>query len=1396
MRAKTRRRLTILAVAFASLLVGGVSLYAFRQHQKGQQTQQFLQDGLAAAAAQDHRATLANLGAYLRRTGSDDPAILYAFAKARANVEEPGRRHLVEAINALVRVVQLDPAHEQARRDLLDLYTRVSRSREALDLADSLLAIEPDDPHALRARALALLRLRRFDEALPVAERYAQLADPSDAYAPFLVLDVLRKLDKPAAEIVRRAQAFHEHDPQDPRGRLVLGYAYALAGDRDAAAQWMRAAAQLQITDPQLVRILVQQLDALALSEEALSVLRRSAALTDADPTLRRDLVQRLWEMRAPGEVLSATAGVDPTTADPTLVALRALSLIDEQQSAAAPPLIDALRLREADPAARAWARFLTVALDETAQAAALVSACREALDDAPDNAYIRYALGQGYAAMGEAELALEAWTRCKTDRPNWAAPLVQMAYALLDSGRPSQALDAAMEAAGRAPDDPDVVIAWIAANSARPERLTAAAAADLLNLIDQVQAQIPAEPRTLPIQVELLARFRTVDAAGEALRRVLVSDRPLDESTLLQLADVSHRFHLGLEEACYDRIRRDHGDTAQLALARATARHERGEPDAVAVIREALGAAPDDRKLPLRIAEATFLDATGDPAAGEAWVALADAFPEDIEVQRLALEARAPAADRDFRDRTIQRLQRLTGDRAVTWRLARAQWLLEAGTGEADASAAKLLQEVISLAPHRVEPQLLLAQALEKLGTDERAIERLTRAADLHPESPDIALHLSQKLLDRGQGARAEAYLQRVLRMPAATSEQRRAAAAMLVDLGRTELALRVLDDEAKEQPDQIDPLIAELYWRAGRRADADAATKKLLDQPDPQRIAFAADYYAATDRLKDAAAALKLLDEPGIAPVQKEMVLGQFFQSQNRPDAAIEHYRIATQLAPRDPEAWQGLVNLLVLTAPLDEIDAAVVAAHEALGDGSPFELLSRRRDLLARLGPRLPEPLRPLVLAVVNEPAFAPVAVEALLLIADAQEKNQDIDKVVVALRSLADRHVRFWALQSLTIQMAMAAGRTDDAVALSTRAAKTFPTQPDAASLAADALGTAGRWAETLVAAQEWRSRAFRDPTWADERIAEARLRLGDPGRALRQLEPYMEEAQRRPDVYGSIIERYARALLAAGQAADAQTLLEPLAVQSPRWRAVWVELAAESVRDAATAGAWLDEIGTLIPDGDSGTYERVTLAKGYFDASQRLGVPALRTRAKELLLPVVAAADAPVEAVLVLAFCAELDNDAAFAERYYRRVHGEKPELAVAANNLAMILLRQKRDVTEAAALAAAAVAAEPQRAHFQHTLALAAAAAGQTEQALAAAKRATELDTMTVEWPLTYAELLVAQGESREAAGPLAKVEQLVGSGAPIDAEQQRRLDVLRVTLGTRPPSTVDAGRG
>jgi tetratricopeptide (TPR) repeat protein len=146
------------------------------------------------------------------------------------------------ALAFLEQAVKAEPQFDPARLALWDLHSEASDHQRALDVVS---AIRPESRYSREGRfrrALSLLNLKRFDDALQVL-RGMQTEAPSATIANAIGVAELRRTTviQPGRATYFFSQA-SELDPADGDLFFNLGYAYWLDKDPKAAIYWLREA--------------------------------------------------------------------------------------------------------------------------------------------------------------------------------------------------------------------------------------------------------------------------------------------------------------------------------------------------------------------------------------------------------------------------------------------------------------------------------------------------------------------------------------------------------------------------------------------------------------------------------------------------------------------------------------------------------------------------------------------------------------------------------------------------------------------------------------------------------------------------------------------------------------------------------------------------------------------------------------------------------------------------------------------------------------------------------------------------------------------------------------------------------------------------------------------------
>jgi predicted Zn-dependent protease len=1396
MRPKTVRRLLFLAIAVVLIVGTVVGLYIRSEHRKQAKMNALREEGLALFYAGDYEEALSKLSGYVENPKLRDAETLFAYGKSRALTIDPGNKHVDEGIFVLKEYLNLTPPDTDAARlleakhILLDLYPKrrwEGAASEGLKLADSLLAQNPRDEKALRARAVLLMQAGKLEESLEAALAFTEVV-PTDLPTQHQALILMHQLKYPRDEVLGRADQLLAQHPDDPRFAALKGLALVMYDEVQEGRALLRKAAATPSLDAESVKLLSQILEhpSIGLFDESNRLLERTAKDAE-DPRLRELYIQRLWQRAQLQHVVDELDDVrhDDADADSSLLAYKALSLYQLGRKGEAAPIVDALATRREDPVALCWATALRARFADNFEPLSATRAYKEALTRDQKNGIVQFMLGEAYARLGEMDLAINAWRMAMDNSSSWSLPAVMISQSYSGLGDTRKAYEFAYHGYLRSQDmmsAGNFAVMWYrqlqdAPNDEHKKKL--------LEFARGIQRTYPLEPQSLPVYVTLLAESDPVYAKAEA-RRALDPKKNVSLDLLLRLLAASRQAKLGIDDEIIERARQLHGSSHQLALASARDLLKEGKPQEALQLMLKMREQSGERSVEWDLSIAQFREIIGDAKALEDWIRIGNANPESLAIQTAVLDARSPWTNREFIARTIERVYKLAGEEGVTWKLARARFLLTAQrpTEAERAEAITKLNDIVRTSPSLIHPRILLAQALRSVNNPSAAILQLQEAQKLHPLSVEIALELAHVLNAEGRPDDARAALERVTGLPNLTDEQRTRLAAALSQSGDVKRATELLAGGNPTNDVLRRGIQAELLRRQGKIDEAEKLYLALLDDPKlNQNLAIAtADFFGSIGRIEQAERALQRLKQFGLPPATIEVIRGTFSERYLSADVALKHYIAATKTEPNEPNNWLQLAGFHMRQGRLREADAAAAAGLANIPSDAELEAMRDAARLLDANSDRpgvaaLAEPLS-------RNPRHE-AAVATLKLIDSARVQKLSPRQFIEHIRPLADRYPTFLPVQTLTMQGLLAINRKPEAVEVAARALDAFPNNGDAARQAVAVFMVTGRWNQMLAAAQAWRERSPDQSLQADVAAAAAMIRLNRSLDAIKTLDPYLAEARANPDRRPSVLTTYAQALLRQGNSSEAAALLEPLAREHAVWRAHWIQAGADIIPDIKAAAAWIVQSASLCSADNLN--DQALLAQAWYDHSQRWNERIGFDRARKILETLTASSSANPEWHVLLASCAEQTGDFAAAEEHYRKALQINPRLPAAQNNLAYLLYRRDGDMSEARDLALKAVAAHPNIAGFQETLARVLGKLGQHADAAKHYRDALELDPSYVDAILGLADALLQQGQAQEARSELDKIDSIVRGGTTLTADQTKQLDTLRALLTALP---------
>lgn len=1420
-RPKTKRRLSILGLAFVLIVAAGAGVYFRYVQKRNAEMAGWRQAAMSAYLAGDYAAALPHFSRYhaeakTGQRGRDDVDLeaLFAYAKSRSSVERPNARHLVEAKDLFERYLAMRPEDAEAERMLLDIYPKLGMNGEAIGKADDVLARRPDDVYALKAKTRALIQkgiqqdAKALAQAIVSGERLNDVA-PLDVEGQLLTQYALVATKRSAPEVVAQAEEKLKAHPDDPRFELLLASAHLYAEKFDEARKYLTAAAARKAPDGQFVTELVTRLDALGMFGHSQDVLDRAAEQFAGDLPLARSALQRQWQSGRYEAVVQRLAPLDPESpkSDAALVGLRALALYQLGRKAEAAPLVAALAARGAtDSAAVAWSTTLSTRFAEPVpDAREQAEKYKTALEKDPGNAIIHHLRGEALAALGENALAIDAWTHAGRRAPSWALPRKRVAAALAAEGRFAESVRAAQEALRRDRNDLSIKVIWAQAAYALLETMPEQKELDrLLRAVQEIQRDEPGEPNTLPTYAAVLARSGRRDDAAEVIRAALAADPAPSPQVVARLAAVSRDNGLELDEALAQKLRgrvADGGPAA--AYVAALERLDAGKaPEGLQLLNDARAqAAPspaDD--VQWRLAVARYLDLTNDPAALAKWIELADQNPKDLAVQSAALRARSRQQDRDFWKRTIDRVKQLTVENSPLARLEEARWLLTGPLGEKEqASVLATLTELSRNAPHSAEPHRLLAIAHERSAASaspqgqqsalRAAAEEMARAAELRPTDVGIIADLARLLRGSGRADEVARYLDRAAANPSLHRAERLRLAELYAQHGNPRRAIEL----AAPLGNEAAPRLARWHRALGQSQQAIDVYQRVLDDPglDVQTVLDAALFFAEQHRPEQADKFLARLDAlKNLQPGARELVQAKFCE-RFRPAEATQWYEAAAQ-AGGSPGVWRELAGHHLRHRRFTECAAA---ADRGMQKHPQDPDLHAMKEVAREIAPLAQDRAVTSLLAYLSfDPRSAP-ANEMLAILRQWRgpggAEPTAAAQTVAQLRAAADRHPTFLPLQVAAVRGHLMAGDAHKAEAVARRAVASFPDEVEAIRLVAAVYSATGRWAELRDSALTWRRLTPEQPLEADLLVARAMLNSNDAGAAAQRLAPYArEEAAKGEKANAEVLDLYARALIAGGKSEEAAALLEPLARQSTAGRRLWLELAGAFRSEATDAAAWISRIEPLV--SKDAPQERRDLATAWYVVGREFDDAQALTHSKTIAQPLTTAdGDAAADAWMILASCDEARGDLESAERGYRQSQKLRPGQPAVLNNLAYVLLTRGGEarLAEAQEFVSAAIAGAPGVASFHDTLARIEAKRGRLDAAVTAFRRALALDPKSLEAMIGLVDVLSQSGRRDEARTQLAQIDNTLHITPRLPANLQAQLDAVRASLGRQTES-------
>lgn len=1382
MSSRGLRRLIILIVVLVVVIGGGFAAVQIRDGQRRARALEGQQTGNAAFEAGNYEGTLEGLGRYLAyEPFKGDAQAVYRLAEARSRVPiDRTSRHKLSALGFALEAVRLDPDSVEAHDLLLRLYIdpAIARLTEAIETSERLLELDPDNQEAGVIRVTLLAAADRHEESVELATRLAG-ANPDDYRLQLLRLEALGRGGMSNDDLLAETDALAEANPDQPAYLIFTADLLRRAGRIDEAREAALRAADSDLSDTAAMRALLETLDTLGLRREADKVLEDLRAREGDTWELALATADRAWVGGQPADALAALRPHTEQLISAQDAVLGFAAFLEYVTNAEQRPLTEALEARPTAEA-QAWR-----SLQEAAEAldAGEIAAARDLLEGArvtlPNNPIAPALLGRVYRAQGESLNAIRLYERATQISPRWVGPRVELADLFMERGSAVSARFNAAIAVQAAPNS-------VPAREALFEASTMAYAA----------GDIDRDPETNPLASELrryaelpqyrpraigrLARIAIADGdlalAESYIDELIETDAPLPTSELTRLVDAAESANItglsALAEASPVNLL-----TEALDEARA------GRADAGKVmLREAADKAEGDDKVAADMRLAIYLDQIGDPEALESIMAVTREYENNAAVQRDALRLRSIWTDRDASGEVIGRLERLTGETGVNWRVYKARRILAWDrTEQAAAEALSLLESVLRVAPENVDALMLAADAAGLLDQRELAVGYLEEAARAAPDRADVSRLYAEALTTAGRGAEGAAVLRSSLGNPRLPDAERVILIEQLLENGLTTEAraeIDLLSDDASRKPSLL--AVAEALDGNTSRA------RNLFDRAvaregvSPDVLTDAAEFYlqvgdeetawATLDRaMPDATEADRLRARAALAI--RVGVSG----SAERAAAAL------AQLGDAGPDELRVLVAASLRRGDLDGARAAAENAETPADVRRAVAVASAarsagRNELVRTIG------------RIVSEDSE-----RAGELIELAERRLADPPSVSLdALAAFASGHPVWTASWIFYGSELVAAGDTAEAVRVFSIATERISGEAVLPALGWEIAAGRGDWVAAEQLARAWRDRATIDPFAADVALATSLARQGGWAEARRILDPLAERIIADGDERPRDLVTYAEALVTTGDEEQGERLLRERIGRGEAWVAAYAQLWTR-FPSQATRRAFLTRAAEVLASNTAGV---AVLAQAWLQDAETTQDESSARNARDLLSGLTDDPRFAGPAEAMIARASELLGETEAAIAAYRRAVELNPDNILALNNLAFLLLEDEtNDGDEAAELAARAVESLRRSGSSNTLVAQGLDTLGDAQrrrqawdEAITASSEALEIGlgldiTRRASILADLAEAQLGAGRRSEAAANLSRAEELIA--AERNEELSARVAALRARLDT-----------
>lgn len=293
---------------------------------------------------------------------------------------------------------------------------------------------------------------------------------------------------------------------------------------------------------------------------------------------------------------------------------------------------------------------------------------------------------------------------------------------------------------------------------------------------------------------------------------------------------------------------------------------------------------------------------------------------PNDMRLIRNVYDIALEAGNEQKMDEMLDKIESLAGRGSAEFLVQRARrtmWQIK-NKGVAKSKLAGVHSDLDTAQARQQSWDMIPAVRAEAFKSEQKylqAVNEYKRALDLNPSNAKYLNSLSQLLMETGQFAEAQKYLDQVPEEAKSIAQIRNGIlmSAKADPQGALERAKQVVSADTAD-PDEL-IFLAQLFNAAGQKKKATAAYQRATEvSPENSKAWILLMQHLRINREFEAgAAAIQRLQVSAIEPKRMALLLGQACTLMNRLDEAKQHYREASNL---DPESSIVMRNIIQLT------------------------------------------------------------------------------------------------------------------------------------------------------------------------------------------------------------------------------------------------------------------------------------------------------------------------------------------------------------------------------------------------------------------------------------------------------------------------------------------------